>query len=66
MTGEELKRYRQRAKLTQQRLGEMLGYEGRNAELMVQHWEHDRLNVPVKVIKPLAKILNIPTEELLP
>ena len=38
MTGEELKAYRQKAKYTQQQLGEALGYKGRSAEGMVQMW----------------------------
>ena len=60
MTGEELKEARLDAKLTQQRLGELLGYTGRNAELMVQHWEHNRRNIPLRYYRKLAEILEIP------
>ena len=66
MTGEELKEARLDAKLTQQRLGELLGYTGRNAELMVQHWEHNRRNIPLRYYRKLAEILEIPLERMIP
>lgn len=64
--GDMLREKRRRKKLTQQRLGELLGYEGRTAELMVQHWEHNREAIPTRKLKPLSKILDIPVEDLLP
>lgn len=64
--GEIIKAARISTGLTQQKLGEKLGYTGRNAELMVQHWEHNRAPIPVEKIKPLAQVLKIPVDSLLP
>lgn len=64
--GETIKAARVKKRLTQQKLGELLGYTGRNAELMVQHWEHGRAAIPVDKIRPLSKALDIPLEDLIP
>jgi len=64
--GERIKAARKEKKLTQKRLGELLGYTGRSAELMVQHWERGRRQVPIEVVKPMSKILDIPLEDLIP
>ena len=66
MTGEELKKARLSKKISQQRLGELLGYEGRTAESLVQHWESDRREVPLKHIRKLSEILEIPLERFIP
>jgi len=66
ITGEELKERRKRAGLTQQQLGELLGYKGRSAELVVQHWEHGRQPIPLAKMKMLSKILRISLDELIP
>ena len=66
MNGEELKYYRQRAKLTQERLGLMLGYKQCSAERTVQLWEHDERKIPAKDFRALSKILNIPLDKLVP
>ncbi len=65
-TAETIKERRKALNLTQQALGELCGYEGRNAELMVQHWEHGRAPVPLEKLRPLAKALQIPLETLIP
>lgn len=64
--GEELKRYRVNALLTQQRLGELLGKEGRNAATMVQRWERDRKAISAKHMRRLHELLDIPYEAMIP
>lgn len=64
--GDMLRAKRRAQHVTQQRLGEMLGYKGRSAELMVQHWENNRRQIPLDKIKLVAKVLDIPVEDLLP
>ena len=66
MTGEELKRYRIGVQLTQKRLGEMLGYEGRTAENVVQMWEYGTRPIPMMHFRKLAKILDCPLEKFIP
>lgn len=66
MKGDELKKARMEKKLTQQKLGEMLGYKGRTAELMVQHWENGRRNIPLRLFRKLSEILEIPLENFIP
>ena len=66
MTGEEFRDARIKACITQRRLGEMLGYEGRSAESVVQNWEYGRQPIPLKHIRKLAKILEIPIEKFIP
>ena len=64
--GSELKRYRELSFLTQRRLGELLGYQGRCAELSVQQWEYDKRLVPLKHFRKLHQIIGIPYEKLIP
>ena len=52
--------------LTQQQLGEMCGYTGRNAESMVQQWEHGRSPVPINKLRALAEALQLTLDELIP
>ena len=66
MTGEELKQARLRKKLTQQALGELLGYEGRTAEMMVQKWEYGQRPINPKHYRKLAEILDVPLESMIP
>ena len=66
MTGEQLKEARLEMKYTQQRLGELLGFTGRNAELMIQHWEHNRRNIPLRYYRKISEILEIPLERMIP
>lgn len=66
MTGEEFKRYRVNHVLTQQKLGQMLGYKGKSAENVVQLWEYGKQPIPVKHWRKLSQILEIPLEKFLP
>ena len=51
--------------LTQQQLGEQLGYTGRNAELMIQSIESGRRKVPRDKVQKLAELLNLDPMRLL-
>ena len=66
MIGELIKAARIERGITQQRLGEMLGYEGRTAEMMVQKWEYNQRPVNPKHFRKLSEILGIPLEKLIP
>lgn len=57
---------RKEKKLTQRQLGELLGYEGRTAEMMVQKWEYGSRPVNPKHYRKLAEIFGISPEELIP
>lgn len=63
---ELIKEKRQQKKLTQLQLGLLLGYKGRTAELMVQHWETGRREVPISKLRIVSEVLEIPIEELIP
>ena len=66
MTGDELKKARIRSNLTQKRLGELLGYEGKSAENVVQLWEYEKQPIPLKHFRKLSKILEVPLEKFIP
>jgi len=66
MLGENIKKARKAAKLTQMQLGEKLGYKGRVAEVLIQNWEHDRRDPSVEMLRPLCEALNITLDELIP
>ena len=66
MISEIIKERRKALRLTQQQLGELCGYTGRNAERMVQQWEHDLRPVPLEKLRPLAQALQIPLDLLIP
>ena len=66
MTGKELREARISKSLTQKKLGELLGYEGRSAETTVQKWEYDSQPIPMRHYKKLSKLLDIPLEKFLP
>lgn len=51
--------------LTQQKLGERVGYTGRTAELMVQSIESGRRKVPRSKVQVLAETLNLDPMRLL-
>ena len=51
--------------LTQQQLGEQLGYTGRTAELTVQAIESGRRKVPRDKVQKLAGLLNLDPIQLL-
>jgi transcriptional regulator with XRE-family HTH domain len=66
MLGNIIKQARIKAGLTQKQLGLAVGFSEAAAERMVQHWEHDRRDPPLELIRPLAKALGIPIENLIP
>ena len=51
--------------LTQQQLGEQIGYTGRTAELTVQAIESGRRKAPRDKVKALAELLNLDPMRLL-
>lgn len=51
--------------LTQQQLGEQIGYTGRNAELMIQSMESGRRKVPRDKLQKLAELLQLDPMRLL-
>ena len=51
--------------LTQQALGEKIGYDGRTAELMIQSIESGRRGVPTAKVKVLAAVLGVEPGDLL-
>lgn len=66
MTGQELKKARVRVNLTQKRLGEQLGYEGKSAEVVVQLWEYGKQPIPVRHYRALAKLLELTLDDIVP
>lgn len=66
MIGDLIREKRKEKKLTQQKLGELLGYTGRNAEVMVQMWEYGKRPVNPKHWRKLAEILEVQLEDLIP
>ena len=64
--GEYIKSCRIKAGLSQQKLGELLGYTGRSALVTVQRWESNTRPVPIEKLRALAKALNIPLDSLIP
>lgn len=61
-----IKAARQAKGLTQQQLGEMLGYTGEYAQVSVRRWESGRRPVPLEKIRPLAAALNLTLDDLIP
>jgi transcriptional regulator with XRE-family HTH domain len=66
MTGEELKAARRVKKLTAEQVGLMLGFDIKSAERTVQHWESGKREVPLKHIRKLSEILEIPIDRFIP
>lgn len=64
--GEKIRDLRKRAGLTQQRLGELCGYEGRSAEVAVQCWEHGRQMPRLEKVRALAQALRVDLDEVIP
>ena len=54
------------AKLTQVKLGEMVGYTGTTAQVQIAQWEAGTRPIPRDKLKAVALILKIPLETLLP
>lgn len=62
----ELKEARIMSCLTQQRLGEILGFKGRCAIITVQRWESGERPIPIKYWRQLSGLLGIPLEHFIP
>ena len=58
--GENIKKYRLMKKLSQQKLGEMLGFSART----VSDWECNNTEPNIETIKKLIQILDITVDEL--
>lgn len=58
--GGNIRTYRQLKKLSQQKLGELLGFSART----VSDWECSNTEPDIKTIKEITKILEITLEEL--
>ena len=63
---EKIKTARQKAGLTQQQLGEAVGYTGDTANATVRRWESGLRPVPIEKIRPVAKALNLTLDDLIP
>lgn len=69
MTEEIAKRIKEariKADMSQRELGELLGYEGANAQRTVTRWEHNERPVPLDKIRLLAKVLDLTLDDLIP
>lgn len=66
MLGDPLRQARCRAKLTQQALGELLGYKGTSAMNTVQRWEYGTAPIPLHVIRRLSEVLDVPIDQFIP
>jgi transcriptional regulator with XRE-family HTH domain len=62
----KIKAARQAKDLTQQELGEKLGYTGEFARVAIKRWESGERPVPLEKIRPLAAALNLTLDDLIP
>lgn len=58
--GRNIRTYRQLKKLSQQKLGELLGFSART----VSDWECGNTEPDIKTIKAIVKVLEVSLEEL--
>lgn len=61
-----IKAARIRAGMTQQELGERMGYEGETAGATMRKWETGKTPVPMKKIRQLSAVLNLTLDDLIP
>lgn len=61
-----IKAARIRSGMTQQELGERMGYEGESAGATMRKWETGKTPVPIKKIRQLAAVLNLTLDDLIP
>ena len=61
-----IKAARLRAGMTQQELGEKMGYEGLTAQVSVRRWESGARPVPLEKIRALAAALSLTLDDLIP
>lgn len=64
--GEVIRERRLALGLSQRKLGELCGKQGKSAEMAIQHWEHGRLKPALEDLRPLADALQITLDELIP
>lgn len=64
--GEKLRALRQAAGLTQLKLGMACGYDDKNADRQVRHWESGRSYPPIDKLRLLAAALKVPLDTLIP
>lgn len=64
--GENIQRLRKQAGLTQRKLGELIGLNGRSGENHVQKWEYNIQSPSAKYLRPLCRALNCTLEQLIP
>lgn len=63
--GKRIASLRERRGLTKKQLGELLGYEGRSAEMRVHRIEHEEAELKVKDLVKLAKVFETDTNSIL-
>lgn len=63
---EKIKQARLDAGLTQQKLGELCGYDGSSAQTIVGRWETGTRPVPIEKLRIVAKTLNLTLDDLIP
>lgn len=63
---ERIRAARKAKGLTQQALGEILGYTGRTAETSIQRWEYGTFLVPTDKLRQLAAALDLTLDDLIP
>ena len=63
---ERIRAARQAKGYTQRQLGELMGYEGRSGETVVQNWEYGKRPVPLEKIRALAATLGLTLDDLIP
>lgn len=61
-----IKAARIRATMTQQELGEKMGYNTESAGPVIRAWESGRRPVPLEKIRALAAALNLTLDDLIP
>ena len=61
-----IKAARIRAGMTQQELGEKMGYEGSTAQVSVRRWEAGSRPVPLEKVRALAAALGLTLDDLIP
>ena len=66
MIGRLIKSVRIQRNLSQQKLGELCGYKGGSARVMVQKWEKEIAPIPLDKIRPLARALGLTVDEFVP
>lgn len=61
-----IKAARLRAHMTQQELGEKMGYEGEYANVSVRRWETGKCPVPLEKMRALVAALDLTFDDIIP